>query len=94
MRTYIRHPADIPVQVEIKSQPAQAQRRVSNVSYGGLAFLADGCMDRGTQIRIRIEVVDPAFEAEGIVTYCRQKGRRIRQSRIIADNGAATSRRR
>ena len=75
MRTYIRHPADIPVQVEIKSQPAQAQRRVSNVSYGGLAFLADGCMDRGTQIRIRIEVVDPAFEAEGIVTYCRQKGR-------------------
>ena len=73
MRTYIRHPADIPVQIEVKSQPAQQQRRISNVSYGGLAFLSESCVEPGTQIRISIDVVDPCFEADGIVSYCRQK---------------------
>jgi len=72
MRTFIRHPADIPVQVEITSQP-RYKRRIRNVSYGGLAFLSDEFVEPGTQIRICIAVVDPCFEADGIVTHCRQK---------------------
>lgn len=72
MRTYIRHPADIPVQIEVKSQSEQ-QRQISNVSYGGLAFVSDTYVDSGAHIQIYISVVDPAFEAEGIVTYCRQR---------------------
>jgi hypothetical protein len=73
MRTYIRHPADIPVQIEVQSHPQHRQRQISNVSYGGLAFLSDGCLETGAQIRICIDVVDPCFEAEGIVTHCRKK---------------------
>jgi hypothetical protein len=73
MRTYIRHPADIPVQIEVKSQPLQQRRQISNVSYGGLAFLSDCFIDPGAQIRVCIDMVDPKFEADGIVTHCRQK---------------------
>ncbi len=73
MRTFIRHPADIPVQIEITSLPEHKQRRIRDVSYGGLAYLSDDFVESGTQIRIRIDVVDPCFEAEGIVTHCRQK---------------------
>lgn len=72
MRTYIRHPADIPMQIEVKAQSEQ-QRRLSNVSYGGLAFVSDTRIQTGAQIQIYIDVVDPAFEADGIVTYCRRR---------------------
>lgn len=73
MRTYIRHPADIPVQIELKSETANRRRQISNVSYGGLAFESDCIFEIGAQIRISIDVVAPRFEAEGIVSYCRRK---------------------
>lgn len=73
MRTFIRHPADIPVQIEIKSLQVHKQRQISNVSYGGLAFQSESFVEPGMQIRIRIDLVDPGFEADGIVMYCRQK---------------------
>jgi hypothetical protein len=73
MRTYIRHPADIPVQIEVQSQPTNTLRRIRNVSYGGLAFISESFVDPGAQIRVCIDVVDPRFEADGIVTNCRQK---------------------
>jgi hypothetical protein len=71
MRTYIRHPADIPVAIEIKANPQLQQRRISNVSYGGLAFISDVLLEPGAQIRVRIDVVDPIFEADAFVSYCR-----------------------
>lgn len=73
MRTFIRHPADIPVQIEIKSHSQHKQRRISNVSYGGLAFLSENYIEPGIVIRICIDIVVPRFEAEGIVMHCRQK---------------------
>jgi len=73
MRNYIRHPADIPVHIAVQSGPTQQQRRISNVSRGGLAFETDSCLQTGTQIRVCIEVVDPPFQAEAIVMYCRNK---------------------
>jgi len=74
MRNYIRHPTDIPVQVAIQAGPAPQRRQVDNLSRGGLAFITDCCLDKGMQIRISIDVVDPRFEAEAIVTHCRRRG--------------------
>ena len=73
MRTYIRHPADIPVEIEIQPNRLHKQRQTSNVSYGGLAFISDCLLEPGTQIRVCIAVVDPKFEADGFITYCRQE---------------------
>ncbi|MEJ2361959.1 MAG: PilZ domain-containing protein [Gammaproteobacteria bacterium] len=72
MRAYIRHPADIPVQIELHSSAAH-RRQISNVSYGGLAFESDTHIEAGSQIRIRIDMIEPAFVAEGIVSYCRNR---------------------
>lgn len=71
MRTYIRHPAEIPVQIKFQTQTLKRFRQVSNVSYGGLAFDSDSYLEPGTQICICIDVVEPCFEAEAIVSYCR-----------------------
>lgn len=74
MRTYIRHPANIPVQIELTSCKTN-RHQISNVSYGGLAFESDCFLEPGAQIRMRIDTVEPQFEADGIVSYCRHKGR-------------------
>lgn len=73
MRTYIRHPADIPVQIEYTARNHNGARHISNVSYGGLAFESEYHMTPGAEIRICIDVVEPPFEAEGIVSYCRRE---------------------
>lgn len=70
MRTYIRHPANIPVQIEIESQAAGMQHRLNNISRGGLAFNSAESIPQGSVVRLTIAAVDPVFEAQGIVTHC------------------------
>lgn len=75
MRSYIRHPSDIPIQIDVASEkkpvsaPANAQL-LSNISHGGLAFNAAKPIDTGTVIKLKIDYVQPSFEAEGLVTHC------------------------
>ena len=74
MRSYIRHPSDIPIHVQVASVSVQtAQQRLTNVSHGGLAFESLEPIARGTVLQMNIDVVDPGFEAEGIVTHCHEE---------------------
>ena len=73
MRTYIRHPANIPVQIHIETQTPGMPHRLNNVSRGGLAFNAAEPLPKGSVIRLTIAVVDPVFEAQGIVTHCHRE---------------------
>lgn len=75
MRSYIRHPADIPIQVDTRQTYSRAGHNIlSNVSHGGLAFDSPRKMAEGSVIKIHISVVEPEFEAEGVVTHCRNEG--------------------
>ena len=72
MRSYIRHPADIPLDFrDDGDRPASRAERLVNVSEGGLAFIAGDPLPVGRVIRIRVPLVDPRFEASGRVTWCR-----------------------
>jgi len=72
MRSYIRHPADIPIRIVTgQSQNETVHNQLSNVSQGGLAFNSVREIPPGAVIQVQIPVVVPAFEAQGIVTYCR-----------------------
>jgi len=79
MRSYIRHPSDIPIQVDVASEkkpasePANAQL-LTNISHGGLAFNAADPLATGTVIKLKIDYVQPSFEAEGLVTHCDREG--------------------
>lgn len=74
MRSYIRHPSDIPINVQVATaeQPAIHQR-LTNVSHGGLAFESEQAINDGTVIRMQIDVVEPGFIAEGVVTHCEEE---------------------
>jgi hypothetical protein len=79
MRSYIRHPSDIPIKVDVASEKATAtnensRQQLSNISSGGLAFNAAEPVSAGSIIRLKIDVVKPAFQAEGLVTHCDPEG--------------------
>ncbi len=73
MRTYIRHPADIPIEIQPTRVEDVDSVRLQNISYGGLAFHSDHSYTSGSQIVIRITSVKPAFEAQAKVTWCKRE---------------------
>jgi hypothetical protein len=73
MRAYIRHPADVPIEflpasdsVDIESVKSVAQ----DVSLGGLSFSCRQKLPVGSIVKVRIPIVEPAFEAEAKVVWC------------------------
>ncbi|HEV2146846.1 MAG TPA: PilZ domain-containing protein [Longimicrobiaceae bacterium] len=69
-REFIRHTADVPIEVRTVRQNARAERRGVNVSFGGLAFVSDDPAVLGTTVEIRIPEVEPPFEARARVVHC------------------------
>ncbi len=70
MRQYIRHPADIPIEVTCGHPPPQAIRHIRDVSHGGLAFPAAAQVEPGIIVDIRIPFVRPMFETKARVAWC------------------------
>jgi hypothetical protein len=70
-RRYIRHPVEVPIEVEVaQSAPGAEGQRLRNVGAGGLCFHTPEPFEPATRLRIRIPVVDPSFEVEGWVIWC------------------------
>lgn len=70
-REFIRHTADVPLEIEEISGEAPHEGRGVNVSVGGLAYLSNSCPSEGQIIELRIPTVDPPFEARGRIAWCR-----------------------
>lgn len=71
-RAFIRHPADIPI--EIESLPGESATRIADVSYGGLAFLAERPQPEGTLLNIRIAGNGTSLSAKAVVAWCHPEG--------------------
>ncbi|MFW5969298.1 MAG: PilZ domain-containing protein [Halofilum sp. (in: g-proteobacteria)] len=67
-RAFIRHPTDIPI--EIEALPGESPSRIADVSYGGLAFLTERPQTIGTLLHIRIPGTETCLDARAIVTWC------------------------
>lgn len=76
MREYIRHPSDIPVELEVERPHLNRTQHLKNVSVGGLSFCSGERLEPDAIVRIRIPLVDPAFQAKGRVAWCRPSGER------------------
>ena len=71
MRSYIRHPVDIPLDVQIADQEKNARHlHLNNVSHGGLAFNTADPVECGTMVKLSIDLIEPPFEVTGMVTHC------------------------
>ena len=70
MRSFIRHPCDIPIEFSEDTASYPQRERLDNISHGGLAFSAARPQRRGHILWLRIPDVQPPFEAPARVTWC------------------------
>lgn len=77
MRRFLRHPADIPIEVKAHGQAAHDIQHTTNLSIGGLAFRCDREFSPGVLVDLCIPFVQPAFEVEAFVAWCRKSGDRF-----------------
>ena len=70
-RRYVRHTVGVPLEVDRLGQSSPLPEAGVNVSQDGLAFLSSWCPQVGEVLQLRIPTVDPPFEAQGRVTWCR-----------------------
>jgi hypothetical protein len=71
MRSFIRHPSDIPIDFQLGEVVNHSSDYLRNVSRGGLAFHSQVALDIDSIIQISIPLVEPVFEAVGRVTWCK-----------------------
>lgn len=71
MRTFIRHPSDVPLEVESENVAQRTEEHISNVSVGGVAFKSNTPLPENTVIKLRIPLVRPTFEARARIVWCR-----------------------
>ena len=73
MRMYIRHPFDVTMHYMVEnaiSDDYDHARILKDVCEGGLCFYSPVPVQVGARIYIKIPIREPAFEAEGVVTWC------------------------
>lgn len=73
-REYIRHTVNVPLEVKSMDSTPMTWSEGVNISYGGLAFSVNQCLDINDVIQLRIPTVDPPFEAHARVAWCKPDG--------------------
>ncbi len=72
MRQFIRHPVEIPLEYELGKIRSANGDHVVNISMGGLAFQSDRKIDRGTEITIRIPLINARRHMKGVVVWSKK----------------------
>ena len=78
IRKYIRHPADVPIQVTLdwaeEDDDETVDQTITNVSLGGLAFISAKPLDVLERVRVCIPVLDQDNFLVGNVVWCEKAG--------------------
>jgi len=74
-RQFIRHPATIPIEARRVGQPVAEEALLAYcVGMGGLAFRGHVRLEPGSLVFLRISCVDPVFESNARVVWCKDAG--------------------
>lgn len=73
-RFFLRHPADIPIEIATEIPRQDALQRLKDVGMGGVACRSVGPLKVGSPVVLTIPLVKPPFSARGAVVWCRRDG--------------------
>ncbi|HTF96361.1 MAG TPA: PilZ domain-containing protein [Cellvibrio sp.] len=73
MRSYIRHPTSIPIQVSTSGE-ATSSVNICNLSAGGLCFVTDQPVKVGAVVDFEIPVTKPDYHGRGVIVWRREQG--------------------
>jgi len=74
MRSFIRHPAEIPIEIHGDVPTVDVPCHSHDVSLGGLAFAAKQALLPGDIVEVCISCVSPVFESRARVAWCHDCG--------------------
>src|SRR5690606_29155106 len=72
MRSFIRHPTSVPIQISESGEDA-SNVRVRNLSAGGLCFVTDKPLKVGSVVEFDIPVTKPDYRGRGVVVWRREQ---------------------
>ncbi|MBF0198146.1 MAG: PilZ domain-containing protein [Planctomycetes bacterium] len=74
IRTYIRHPTDIPIQLKPAEDHDEQQElyQMKDISHGGLRCMYGEFIEPGAYINLQLPIVKPVFETVGKVMWCKK----------------------
>ncbi|MDH3377789.1 MAG: PilZ domain-containing protein [Gammaproteobacteria bacterium] len=73
MRMFIRHPSNAPIQITAHGSDERLDRRLSDLSIGGLCYRSSEFVEPDTLVTVRIALVRPPFEANARTVWCMQR---------------------
>lgn len=74
MRSFVRYPTSVPIELRLGDVVADESSYLNNVSRGGLSFNAMMPVEAGSLIDLRIPPNRPLFKVLGKVMWCRKVG--------------------
>jgi len=92
MRRFIRHPSQIPIDVNVIDQQLETcESSMVNVGAGGLCFSSNKALKKGNNVHISIPVELSPFEVVGQVAWCQEHNDRYIVGVSFPDDAAAFS---
>lgn len=73
MRSFIRHPSDIPLDIQPEHCPAGSPEMLINISHGGLMFRSQAGILPGTIVNLTLHVPGNDKLVRARVAWCRDK---------------------
>ena len=78
IRKFIRHPADVPIQVNLDwvedENDETVDQTITNVSLGGLAFISPKPLEVLQRVRVSIPILNQDNHLVGNVVWCEKSG--------------------
>ncbi len=70
MRKYIRHPAEIPIEMVPANQTTLEVHMSKDIGLGGLSFKSLSSVEKGTIVNLSIPSINPESQIQGKVVWC------------------------
>ncbi len=77
MRSFIRHPANMPIEFETEKDNEKNILEMQNVSTGGLCFISEIILEKGARLKINIQNLRGGFAEDCVVMWCKKRGKKF-----------------
>jgi len=71
-RRFLRHLAEIPIEVCCSDSTRVVCKNTHDISYGGLSFKSDRPIPLNQKLSLAIRVTQPNFEEDALVAWCKK----------------------
>jgi len=73
MRSYIRHPSGMPINVRPDETQGGSPESLNNIGYGGLSFTSQAPLIPGAMVSLSVPITHGEVECRGRVAWCRER---------------------